>query len=474
MKLYSQILVLMFRKYILRKSTGLVVRDFATTMGVVYIKLAQILATQNYGDIFTDEDRVALSSICDDCSPISFPEIKHILENEYRTDLENIFSYIDEKPVGAASISQVHRAILKSGQEVAVKVKRKDIARTVDRDISQIKKLMHRFGKVVKFGNFMGGDRALDLYLEWIRQETDFCHELSNIKVYQDFADSVNGKLHDAKNIKVPKLYEQYCTENVIVMEFIKTPTINQMRLTPTNKQRIATALNDYIRLSFWAMFNDQTIVFHGDPHSGNICVDEVGNICFLDMGLLYVMNERDAKLCREFFLTAYSGNYEKLYSMLIGYGELSSKEQALFKDDCRKYCQEAKGKELTCYFTDMIGVCAKYEMVPPDFLFNMAKAFICLNGISNFTNNEIDAKALLQDQITSFLLKRSLNDFKTVITDGVKILPNLVTATMHDGVFSAAKQAVLHSRCNLVTALDNIKESFDLLSRAYGDDWRK
>ena len=284
MKLYIQLIKLLFNKFILKKDNGTIIKNFSEKMGIVYIKLAQILATQNYGNLFTEKDRQMLSGICENCNPINYDEIEEILKQEYGTILNNIFSFISKEPVGSASVSQVHKAILKTGEEVAIKIKRKDITKTIDKDIKRIKKIVHRFGKFINFNNFTGGDHALDLYLEWIYQETDFVHEKENIKTYCNFANSVNGKVSGTKKIKVPKLYEEYCTDNVIVMEFIPIQTINRLELTDENKIKITTALNSYIKSSFWALFNDKQLVFHGDPHSGNICIDEDNNIYFLDM----------------------------------------------------------------------------------------------------------------------------------------------------------------------------------------------
>lgn len=296
--IYIRFIKLLIDKFIFRKDNGTVIKNFCEKMGIVYIKLAQMLATQNYGNLFTEKDREILSSICDDCNPISFDEIETILKQEYNNP-NTIFSYIDPSPIGSASVSQVHRAILLSGEEVAIKIRRTDITNGIDQGIKKIKKIMHRFGKFVKFGNYTGGDHALNLYLKWIMQETDFVQERKNIKTYQEFASSVNGKIPGTKRIYVPKVYEQYCTDNIIVMEYIKTPTVNKMELTEANKNLIITAVNSYIKSSFWALLHDKPIIFHGDPHSGNVCVDEEGNIYFLDMGLLSVLNEKDAQLCR-------------------------------------------------------------------------------------------------------------------------------------------------------------------------------
>ena len=473
MKLYIQIIKLLFNKFILRRNNGIVIKDFSEKMGVVYIKLAQMLATQNFGNLFTENDRKMLSSICDNCNPISYEEIEEILKQEYGTNLEDIFSFIEKKPVGSASVSQVHRAILKTGEEVAIKIKRKDITRTIDEDIKRIRKIVHRFGKFVNFSNFTGGDHALDLYLEWIGQETHFNHEKENIKIYQNFADNVNGKVNGTKKIKVPKLYEDYCTDNVIVMEFVKTQTVNKLELTDENKDKITTALNSYIRSSFWAMFNDKPIVFHGDPHSGNICIDEEGNICFLDMGLLCALSDSDAKLCRKFFLTAYSGNYEKLYDMLVSYGNMSEEKKQSFKEDCKKYCEEVKKKEVTYYFIDMINVCLNYEFVPPNFLFSMAKAFVCLNGISNFSDNKCTARELLQEQTMEFLVKRSLKDCKGIVIDSIHFAPKALENISQYGLVNTIAKVTTSSEIkkDVRKSLENLKEMLDLIKLSCCDE---
>ena len=465
MKLYIQFIKLIFNKFILRKNNGIVIKDFASKNGIVYIKLAQMLATQNFGNLFTEEDRKMLSSICDDCNPISFNEIEKILKKEYGKDLSKVFDCIEEEPIGSASVSQVHKAILKTGEEVAIKIKRKDITKTIAKDIKRIKKIVHRFGRFVNFGNYTGGDYALNLYLKWIEQETDFIHEKENIKLYQNFADSVNGKVKDTKLIKVPKLYEEYCTDSIIVMEFINAKTINKMELTEENKEKIVTALNSYLLLSFFALLNDKQIVFHGDPHSGNICIDENGNIIFLDMGLLCPLSDSDAKLCRKYYLLAYSGNYENLYNMLVLYGDMNEETKRLFKEDCKKYCEGIKDKEVTYYFIDMLNICLYYEFVPPDFLFNMAKAFVCLNGINNFTNNNTSAKELLQGQTIEFLIKRSLKDCKNIIFDGLCVMPKLLDKALHkENLITAIKETTDEEIESVRNALDNFNEMLDLI----------
>lgn len=145
MKLYIEFIKLLFKKFILRKNTGIVIKEFAENMGIVYIKLAQMLATQNYGNLFTEEDRKMLSSICDESKTISYEAIEKMLKQEYGEELSDIFEFIEHEPIGSASVSQVHKAILKTGEVVVIKIKRRDITSKVDEDIEQIRRLMLRF-----------------------------------------------------------------------------------------------------------------------------------------------------------------------------------------------------------------------------------------------------------------------------------------------------------------------------------------
>ncbi len=471
MKLYIELFKLMFRKFVLRKNNGIIIKKFSENMGVVYIKLAQMLATQNFGNLFSEKDRKMLSDICDNCNKINFDEILEILKQEYGTDLDDIFKFIDKEPVGSASVSQVHRAILKTGEEVAVKIKRKDVTKTINVDIKRIKNIIHRFGKFVKFSNFTGSDKALNLYLGWIEQETNFNCEKENIKIYQNFANCVNGKVEGTKQIKVPKLYENYCTDNVIVMEFINTKTINKIELTEKNKNKITTALNSYIKSSFWAMFNDKQIVFHGDPHIGNICIDEKGNICFLDMGYLSILSDSDAILCRKLFLTAYSGNYEKLYEILVNYGNMSEEKKKSFKEDCKKYCEEVNKKEVSNYFVDMINICLNYEFVPPNFIFSMAKAFVYLNGISSLSCNTCTAKELLQEQIMEYLVKRSLKDCKGIVLDSLHFAPKALENISQYGLVKTIAKVTTNNDKRVIKLLENLKEMVDLIKLSYKDE---
>lgn len=100
MKLYKEFIKALFNKFIKREKNGEVIKNFCKNMGIVYIKLAQILSTQNIGKFFTEEDRIILSDLCDDCEKVSYSYIETILNKEYDRNINEIFLSIDPNPIG--------------------------------------------------------------------------------------------------------------------------------------------------------------------------------------------------------------------------------------------------------------------------------------------------------------------------------------------------------------------------------------
>ena len=215
--------------------------------------------------------------------------------------------------------------------------------------------------------------------------------------------------------------------------------------------------------------------MFHGDPHSGNICVDENANIYFLDMGLLCVLNDEDAILCREFFLAVYNGDYEKISNMILKYSNMDDESIISFKKDCKLYCEGIKDKNITYYFMDMVNICLKYEINPPNFLFSMTKAFFCLNGICNFVGNDFTAKKLLNDQVIEFFLKRSFADCKKCAKRTYSLIPSYIDNVRKNGLEDTITkiiteedliQDIKRSIINLQEVLSYMKKEHDSLQR--------
>ncbi len=469
MRLYWYGFLMLIKRFLLRQNTGKVICDFAKQMGTVYIKVAQILAMQNVGELFTESDRQQLTSVCDHCNPIPFEDVQQILQSEYGPDFMRHFRSIDEAPLGSASISQVHRAVLTDGTVVALKVKRCDITSRIERDIAQIRRLIHRFGHFVKFRNLFGSDKALEYYLKWIYQETDFVSERRNIIRYQEFADSVNGKIRNiSTKITLPKLYPDLCTDNIIVMEFISAPTLNQLPLTSANKTRIMNAQNDYIALSFYALFHNMPVVFHGDPHGGNIYLDESDNLGFLDMGLIFEFSPEEAALTRELFLNAYTGKTDKIVDMLFASSEFEHVDRAQLTCAMHEINSKMHQIPVEQFFVEMMCVFTKHDIAPPEFLFKMAKAFLALFGMNTITGNRVGTQSLLASQVAEFYINRTATDIHYTFLAGLNLIPSLLRVGLRDGLSGGlSEQLALLSSFgdNCQTTLSHCHEMLELFT---------
>lgn len=436
MRLYWFGLIMLVKKFILRQNTGRVICDFAQKMGVVYIKLAQILAMQNVGEIFNEQDRQQLAKICDRCDPIPFAKVQKILQSEYGENYMQYFTSVDPIPVGSASISQVHHATLKDGTEVALKIKRQDLTRRIQRDVRQIRRIIRRYGHLACFRNLIGADKGLTYYLDWIYQETDFSNEQQNILRYQDFAKSINGKVKNVTvKIVTPRLFQELCTKNIIAMEFIHETTINRTPLTPQNKAKVIQAIDAYMSLSFYALLHGKTIVFHGDSHGGNIYLDRDGNIGFLDMGLIFELNAAEAELARQLLLDAYTGKTGTLVDLLLehsSFEQVDRKELAVMMGEINQRMHQISIEQ---FFVEMMGVFTKHDVAPPEFLFKMTKSFLALFGINTIVGNPMNTQKLLARQVAEFYIDRTIKDTRTIVCSGLNLVPNFINISLHDGL---------------------------------------
>ena len=172
----------------------------------------------------------------------------------------------------------------------------------------------------------------------------------------------------------------------------------------------------------------------------------------------------------RRIFLTGanpFALSYEKLKPYVLTVRDYLIKCQtiAMFAS-----IRDIKNKEVTFYFIDMINICLNYELLPPDFLFGMAKAFICLNGISLFSENRCTAKQLLQEQAIEFMIKRSIKDCKSIVMDTFYTAPKTLKNTVQFGFANTIAKAATDSnfKKDIERSVDHLKEMLDLIKSAY------
>ena len=252
-------------------------------LGPTYIKLGQIMSL--HSDILPKEYCEELMKLCSDVEPMPFEQVEEVLYESFGCKWNEIFSRIDKKPLGAASIAQVHYAVLKNGDEVVVKVQRKGIHDIMSRDITMLHKAV-RLVPPVPIKGIVDFDMVLDEMWAVAQEEMNFLTEASNM---EEFAR--NNK--DIVFAATPCLYREYTTSCVLVMEYIDGYRIDDKE----NLQKDGYDLNE-IGSKLVDNYIKQVIedgFFHADPHPGNVHIRD-GKIVWMDMGMMGRLSEREKK----------------------------------------------------------------------------------------------------------------------------------------------------------------------------------
>lgn len=250
-----------------------------TKLGPTFIKIGQIMSSRY--DILPKEYCDELSKLRSDVDPMSFEEVKQILTEDLG-NINEIFSEISEKSVGSASMAQVHRAKLKTGEDVAIKVQRKNIYETMTMDVRLVKKaisLLH-LNSLIKITDL---NAMIDEIYNVAKEEMNFELEAAHLEEFKQ-------NNIDIVYVSVPKVYKNLVTRRVLVMEYIDGTSLREKQKLIDqgyNLEEIGLKLsNNYIKQALDDGF------FHADPHQDNIFICN-GKIVFLDLGMMGRINSR-------------------------------------------------------------------------------------------------------------------------------------------------------------------------------------
>jgi len=244
--------------------------------GPTFIKLGQILSMRP--DIMPADISYELQKLHDKVAPLPYKTIKKVIREELPSPPEEIFDHISEKPLAAASIAQVHRAQLKNGQEVVLKVQRPQAKEIIDVDVEILRDLTNVLRKYFQDKLAQDPVRIVEEFDRSIHRELDFIQEGRNIVRFEH-------NFSDDERLIVPKYYQELSTEKLLVMDYVKGIKASQTaKLDQAGIDREAVARNG-TALSFREIF--EFGFFHADPHPGNIMVLKNNVIALLDFGMV-------------------------------------------------------------------------------------------------------------------------------------------------------------------------------------------
>lgn len=267
-------------------------RRLLEELGPTFVKAGQILSMRSeiLPQSFCDE----LAKLRSHVEPMDRDLMLDTLRAEYDKPIENIFDAIDDVPLGSASVAQVHKARLVTGDLVAIKVQRPNVQEIMAQDISIMRSLARQASRFMEDDQFLDLQSVVDELWQSFLEETDFLVEARSLAEFKH-----NNA--DCKFVDCPKPYPRLCTEHVVVMEYVEGIPIGEtdrLKAAGYDLEEVGTKLVD----NFTQQMLDDGF-FHADPHPGNLVVHD-GKIVYLDLGIMGRISAH-ARACLEEMVTA-------------------------------------------------------------------------------------------------------------------------------------------------------------------------
>ena len=357
-------------------------------LGPTFVKLGQIASTR--GDLYPPEFTRELESLQDNVPAFDYNLVKDKLDMD-------IFKSFEETPFKSASIGQVHKAVLKNGKHVVVKLKRPGIYDTMKSDTNTVRKILKFFQSIgIDTGN--SSDFVLNDSIEYLLGEADYKQEVENAIMFRK-------ALRDVDWIKIPRVYKKYCTDEMIVMEYVPTEKITEIKNRKINKKKVCEALvNSYVIQTM------DVGLFHADPHPGNLGVSKNGKLVFYDFGLLIKLSEELQKGFKDLFTCIINRDTKGIVNILIGLGVIvpTSSDVAdieLFFENILGYLETLDGGAILNDDLATELAMEKPFVVPTSFVY-LAKSFSLIEGICLQLDPDFDYFTYLEPMLQQQFLE--------------------------------------------------------------------
>ncbi len=353
--------------------------DDLEKLGPTFVKLGQFFSTRS--DMLPAAYIDVLERLQDSVAPFPFETVKQIVDDEIGMRFSKAFLEFEEKPIGAASIGQVHRAVLRNGRSVVVKVQRPDIRQQVFDDLEAIQEIAEFLEAHTETGKKFAIGMMIEEFKKSMMRELDYKNEAQNLKILAE-------NLKNFQLITVPLPVEDYTTSRVITMDFIsgtKVTSVSPLRKLDFDGSKLAEALfKAYLKQILIDGF------YHSDPHPGNVFLTDDNKIALLDLGMVgYISPELQNDLLH-ILLAIGDGRGDQVaeYTLkLSGKENDDSTENRKFKSNVNELVSRQKASmlenlQIGKVILEITKVCGENGMIIPNEFAMLGKTLLNLDKV--------------------------------------------------------------------------------------------
>ncbi len=358
-------------------------------LGPTFVKFGQMMSTRP--DMIPRELITELEKLQEEVPPFSTEDAKRIIAEELNSSVDRIFRDFSGSSIAAASIAQVHKAVLPGGEEVAVKIQRPDIDKIIEVDLEIMLHLATRAEKHLKEDEAIDIVKLVEEFARVIRKELNFRIEAAYIERFAN-------NFQDDTTIHVPKVYKEFSSGKVLTMEFIGGYKVTDITKTEVREHGIdpkvvaSRGLDLILKQIFEHGF------FHADPHPGNIRVLDGNVICFLDYGMMGRLSARHREDLADIFIGIISRDEHKITKTILKLtGRSHVRDVEELESDIAELIEvyaygSLKELEIGGVITHMGDVIIEHHLEGPRDFYLLAKALVTIEGVGRNLDPEFNA----------------------------------------------------------------------------------
>jgi ubiquinone biosynthesis protein len=407
------------------------IRRVLEELGPSFIKLGQLMSSR--ADIFPPEYIDELKKLQDQVPPIPFDKIKEVIETELKRSITDVFVSIEPEALAAASVAQVHSAVLEGDERVVVKVVRPGIDKKIREDIGLMYYFAEKIEKSFEIGQIIGFVDIVKEFERSIISELDMYIEAGNIERFA-------RNFEDSEELYIPKVNWDLTARSVLVMEHIdgiKMDQVDEIRENDLDPKEIAL-----IGLRSFARQLMEFGLFHADPHPGNTIVMYDGRVSLVDFGIIGHLDEETMLQLANIFLGYAEHDYTMImeameYAGLINEANVDFKN---FRNDLKDVSEPFYGRSLQTIsvsdvYEQIMQLLVKYRIRLPRNLMLLLKTFIQTESLGKILGSDASllevtrpyAKKMLQRSYEAQKLMRNLGREIRSTHGYLRVVPKLV-----------------------------------------------